>query len=92
MSERIAEFAVKNRTPAISGWASFADEGNLMTYGPNLVPTGQGTRLLRGQNPQGRQACRPAGRAAHEVRAGDQSKTAKQIGVTIPPNVLARAE
>ncbi|MGH8678752.1 MAG: ABC transporter substrate-binding protein, partial [Burkholderiales bacterium] len=36
LSERIAEFAIKNRTPAISGWAQFADGGNLMTYGPNL--------------------------------------------------------
>ena len=37
--ERIAEWAIKTRMPAISGWAQFAEGGNLMTYGPNLVDT-----------------------------------------------------
>ncbi len=34
--ERIAAWAVKNRLPVISGWAQFAEDGNLMSYGPNL--------------------------------------------------------
>jgi len=32
----IAEFAATQRIPTISGWADFAVDGNLMTYGPDL--------------------------------------------------------
>ena len=35
-SEKFAEFAVRNRMPAASGWAEFARRGNLLTYGPNV--------------------------------------------------------
>jgi putative ABC transport system substrate-binding protein len=35
-SEKIAAFTAKNHIPAISGWAQFAERGNLMAYGPNL--------------------------------------------------------
>ena len=41
-----------------------------------IGPRGQlpARRILRGQNPEGSQARRPAGRATDEVRAGDQSQ------------------
>ena len=35
-SEKFAEFALRNRMPAVSGWAEFARRGNLLTYGPNV--------------------------------------------------------
>jgi ABC-type uncharacterized transport system substrate-binding protein len=46
------------------------------------------SRILRGQNPEGSQTRRSAGGAADDVI---NLKTAKQIGLTIPPEVLARA-
>ena len=47
---------------------------------------------LRGQDLQGREARRSARRAADEVRARGQPETAKALGLTIPPSVLARAD
>ena len=72
--KRIADFALKSRLPSMYNsravcrcrWAHVLQRG----------PRGQlpARRILRGQNPEGSQACRSAGGAADEVRAGDQSK------------------
>ena len=48
---------------------------------------------LRRQDPQGREAGRPSGRAADEVRAGDQSRRPpRRSGLTIPQSLLLRAD
>ena len=54
--------------------------------------TATGASHIRGQNPEGSEACRPAGGAADEVRAGDQSQDGEAIGLTIPQSVLYRAD
>ena len=48
--------------------------------------------VFSGQNLRGEQARRFAGRAAHEIRVGDQSQDCKKIDLTIPQKVLARAD
>src|SRR5439155_25905465 len=45
-----------------------------------------------GQSSQGREACRRAGRATHEVRVGGERKDRKGLGLVIPPAVLLRAD
>ena len=45
-----------------------------MSYGADLADSYRRVACVRGQNPEGRQACRSAGGAADEVRAGDQSQ------------------
>ena len=72
--KRIAAFALKSRLPSMyvrericrCRWAHVLRGG----------PSGQlpARRIFRGQNPEGSQACRSAGGAADEVRAGDQSQ------------------
>ena len=72
--KRIVGFALKSRLPSMYAiqrscrcrWAHVLRGG----------PRGQlpARRILRGQNPEGSQACRSAGGAADEVRAGDQSQ------------------
>jgi putative ABC transport system substrate-binding protein len=91
-SEPIAAFAIKNRIPAVSGWAEFAEKGNLMTYGPNLSE-GYGRlayyvdKILKGAKPSELPVELP-----RKFELVINLKAAKQIGLTIPPNVLARAD
>ena len=92
LSERIAEFAVKQRIPAISGWAQFAEAGNLMTYGPNLRDSYRRLayyvdRILKGTKPADLPVELPM-----KFELIINLKAAKQIGLTIPPNVLVRAD
>jgi putative ABC transport system substrate-binding protein len=63
-----------------------------MSYGAG--PRGQlpAYRYLRGQNPEGSQACRSAGAAPTKFELVINLKTAKQIGLTIPQSMLYRAD
>ena len=71
-SKNTADLAMKYRLPAATISRSFAEAGGLMAYGADareLVPP---RRDVREPDPAGRQARRHAGRAGHQVRAGDQ--------------------
>ena len=92
LSERIAEFAVKQRIPAISGWAQFAEAGNLMTYGPNLRDSYRRLayyvdRILKGTKPADLPVELPM-----KFELVVNLKAAKQMSVTIPQSVLFRAD
>lgn len=91
-SEKIAAFAEKNRIPAISGWAVFADRGNLMAYGPNLRDSYRRLatyvdKIVKGAKPADLPVEQPS-----TVELVVNLKTAKAIGITIPQSVLARAD
>ena len=91
-SEKFAAFSVKNRIPAISGWAEFAEKGNVMTYGPTLS---EGYRRLAVYVDKILKGVKPADipiELPTKFELVINLKTAKQIGLTIPPNVLARAD
>ena len=89
---RIAEWANKNRIPAISGWAQFAEGGNLMTYGPNLVDTYKRLawfvdRILKGAKPADLPVELPT-----RVELVVNRKAAVALNVAIPRSVLLRAD
>jgi len=91
-SERIAAFSMKNRVPAISGWAQFADNGNVMTYGPVLRDGFRRLayfvdRILKGTKPSDLPVELPT-----SVELVVNLKTAKALGIAIPQSVLIRAE
>jgi ABC-type uncharacterized transport system substrate-binding protein len=91
-SEKIAAFSVKNRIPAMSGWAEFAERGNLLTYGPVLT---EGYRRLATYVDKILKGAKPADLPVELPRKFElviNLNAAKQIGLTIPPNVLARAD
>ena len=89
---RIADFAAKSRLPAIYSDAEFVSAGGLMSYGVN-VPHLWGRaatyvdKILKGAKPADLPVEQPT-----KFELVINLKTAEQIGLTIPPNVLARAD
>jgi putative tryptophan/tyrosine transport system substrate-binding protein len=89
--KRIVELAVKYRLPAIYYQKEFVDEGGLMSYGADYVDLYRRTavyvdKILKGTKP----ADLPVQQAT-KFEFVINLKAAKQIGLTIPPDVLARA-
>ncbi len=64
---RIVGFALKSRLPSMYNNRESVDAGGLMYYGADHRGQLPARRHLRGQNPEGCQACRSAGGAADEV-------------------------
>jgi putative ABC transport system substrate-binding protein len=90
--ERIAAWAVKNRLPAVSGWAQFTEGGNLMSYGPNLQESSRRLatyvdKILKGVRPGEIPVELPS-----RVELVVNLRAAKALGVTVPPAVLLRAD
>ena len=90
--KRLVEFAVKNRLPAISSDRGWVDSGGLIFYGPDQNARGRRVaayvdKILRGANPGELPVERPT-----QLELIINLKAAKQIGLNIPPNVLARAD
>jgi putative tryptophan/tyrosine transport system substrate-binding protein len=89
---RVVELAVKSRLPAIYNFPEFVEAGGLMTYGVNGTDLHRRTatyvdKILKG--------AKPADLAVEQPKKFEfiiNLKAAKQIGLTIPPNVLARAD
>jgi ABC-type uncharacterized transport system substrate-binding protein len=87
----IVELAGKYRLPAIYPQKEFVDEGGLMSYGVEYLDlyrlsAGYVDKILKGAKPTDLPV-----QQATKFEFVINLKTAKQIGLTIPPNVLARA-
>jgi ABC-type uncharacterized transport system substrate-binding protein len=90
--KRIHAFAVKNRLPAMYAGLETVERGGLMAYSTSLVDLARRAatyvdKILKGAMP----ADLPV-EAAMKFELVINLKAAKQIGLTIPPNVLARAD
>ena len=90
--KRIADLATKNRLPAIAARGDFVESGGLMSYGADLVEPFRRTavlvdKILKGAKPADLPVEQPT-----KFELFINLKAAKQIGLTIPPNVLARAD
>jgi putative ABC transport system substrate-binding protein len=90
--DRIANFAQRNRLPSMYGQREFVDAGGLMSYGPSAPDLFRRAatyedKILKGTKPADLPVERP-----RKFELVINLKTAKQIGLTIPPNVLARAD
>ena len=90
--QRVVALAAKNALPAIFPWTEFVDAGGLMSYGPNFSELWRRAtifvdKILKGAKPADLPVERP-----QKIEFIINLKAAKQIGLTIPPNVLARAD
>ena len=90
--KQIVELAVKHRLPATYARPEFIDAGGLMYYGTNYNDLFRRAatyvdRILKGAKPADLPVEQPT-----KFELIINLKAAKQIGLTIPPNVLARAD
>jgi len=88
---QIAELAVKSRVPAIYNVPDFVEAGGLMTYGVSFIDLYRRAatyvdKILKGRTPADLPVEQPM-----KFEFIVNLKAAKQIGLTIPPNVLVRA-
>jgi putative ABC transport system substrate-binding protein len=91
-SKRIVELALKYRLPGVYPTRQFVEEGGLMAYGPLIGDLYHRAatyvdKILKGANPGDLPIEQPT-----KFEFIVNLKTAKQIDLTIPPNVLARAD
>jgi putative ABC transport system substrate-binding protein len=89
---RIADLAIKNRLPAIYTRGDFVDSGGLISYGPDQAErfrrvAAMVDKILKGTKPADLPVEQPM-----KFEFIINLKAAKQIGLTIPPNVLVRAD
>jgi putative ABC transport system substrate-binding protein len=90
--QKIVDFAAKNRLPSIYQASDFVSAGGLMSYGANRVELHRRAatyvdKILKGTKPVNLPVERPI-----KFDLVINFKTAKQIDLTIPPNLLARAD
>jgi ABC-type uncharacterized transport system substrate-binding protein len=90
--KQIIDFLAKNRLPAIFENRTFVEAGGLISYGPNYADMFRRAatlmdKILKGTKPADIPVEQPT-----KFELVINLKTAKQIGVTIPPNVLVRAD
>ena len=89
---RVVDLAVKNRLPTVYWTSEFVKDGGLMTYSVSSTDLYRRAatyvdKILRGAKPADLPVERP-----QKFEFIISLKAAKQIGLTIPPNVLARAD
>jgi putative tryptophan/tyrosine transport system substrate-binding protein len=89
---QVTDLAVKNRLPSMYGWPEYVGAGGLMFYGPSITDLFSRAatyvdKILKGAKPADLPVEQPT-----KFEFIINLKAAKQIGLTIPPNVLARAD
>jgi putative ABC transport system substrate-binding protein len=89
---QVLDLAMESRLPAIYNFPEFVEAGGLMTYGVSVTDLSRRAatyvdKILKGRKPADLPVEQPK-----KFELVINLKTAKQIGLTIPPNVLARAD
>jgi putative ABC transport system substrate-binding protein len=90
--KRIIELAARHRLPAMYEWPAQVEDGGFMSYGGDLSRTTRRVaeyvdRILRGARPGELPVEQPT-----ELQLVINLKTARAIGLTVPPSLVARAD
>ena len=89
---QLADLALKHRLPTMFAFREYAEAGGLMAYGPSYTElfqraAGYVAKILKGAKPADLPVEQPT-----KFELVINLKTAKALGLTIPPSVLARAD
>ena len=89
---RVVEFASHQRIPLVTGWGPWARAGSLMSYGPDLDilvrrAATHVDKILKGAKPADLPVEQPT-----KFELVINMKSAKALGLTIPPSLLLRAD
>jgi putative tryptophan/tyrosine transport system substrate-binding protein len=90
--QKIVAFALRRRLPSIYGWKMYADAGGLMSYGPVLDDVSVRVavyvdKILKGAKPADLPVEQPT-----KLEMVVNLKTAKALGLEIPPGLILRAD
>jgi putative tryptophan/tyrosine transport system substrate-binding protein len=90
--ESIINFGLSHKIPVISGWPVFAASGAICSYGPRLTESYRRMasyvdRILKGEKPSDLPIEQPT-----KFQLVINLRTAKALGITVPPSLLARAD
>jgi putative ABC transport system substrate-binding protein len=89
---RIVDFAMKSRLPLAGGWGTWVQSGGLISYGPNVgdmvrLSAVYVDKILKGAKPTDLPVQQPT-----RFELLINLKTAKVLGLDVPPELLARAD
>jgi putative ABC transport system substrate-binding protein len=89
---QLAEFGLRAKLPVVAGWSDYVETGSLLSYGPSRRDVSRRLasfvdRILKGEKPADLPVERPT-----RFELALNLKTAKALGLTIPPSLLLQAD
>ncbi len=92
LQKSIQDLAARHRLPAIYQWREHAENGGLVSYGPSLEEMWRQTALVTGKILTGAKPADVPIEQPSKFELVINLKTAKALGLTIPPSLLQRAD
>jgi putative ABC transport system substrate-binding protein len=90
--KEIAEFAAAARMPCMYGWTEFVEAGGLMSYGPTIREGFRALAIFADKVMKGGNASTIPIEQARSIKLTLNMSAAKELGIKMPPALLARAD